>query len=85
MMVLDKNGNPQPQVDHAGRFCLLEDLDPEYVATHVAPEYKEYAGRFVKNAFDDSLPKDAPTLDIDLCMMMKMDGRAFRIQKHVHS
>ncbi|MDY5302145.1 MAG: class I tRNA ligase family protein, partial [Candidatus Cryptobacteroides sp.] len=68
-----------------GRFCLLEDLDPEYVATHVAPEYKEYAGRFVKNAFDDSLPKDAPTLDIDLCMMMKMDGRAFKIQKHVHS
>ena len=85
MMVLDNNGNPQPQVDHDGRFCLLEDLDPEYVATHVAPEYKEYAGRFVKNAFDDSLPKDAPTLDIDLCMMMKMDGRAFRIQKHVHS
>ena len=85
MMVLDKNGNPQPQVDHDGRFCLLEDLDPEYVATHVAPEYKEYAGRFVKNAFDDSLPKDAPTLDIDLCMMMKMDGRAFKIQKHVHS
>ena len=30
-------------------------------------------------------PKDAPTLDIDLCMMMKMDGRAFKIQKHVHS
>lgn len=85
MMVLDKNGNLQPQVDHDGRFCLLEDLDPEYVATHVAPEYKEYAGRFVKNAFDDSLPKDAPTLDIDLCMMMKMDGRAFKIQKHVHS
>ena len=51
----------------------------------MAPEYKEYAGRFVKNAFDDSLPKDAPTLDIDLCMMMKMDGRAFKIQKHVHS
>ena len=39
----------------------------------------------MKNAFDDSLPKDAPTLDIDLCMMMKMDGRAFKIQKHVHS
>ena len=47
--------------------------------------FKEYAGRYVKNAFDDSLPKDAPTLDIDLCMMMKMDGRAFKIQKHVHS
>lgn len=85
MMVRDRNGNPQPQVDHDGRFYPLEDLDPEYVKTHVSPEYKEYAGRYVKNAFDDSLPKDAPTLDIDLCMMMKMDGRAFKIQKHVHS
>lgn len=85
MMVLDRNCNTQPQVDHDGRFYPLEDLDPEYVKTHVSPEYKEYAGRYVKNAFDDSLPKDAPTLDIDLCMMMKMDGRAFKIQKHVHS
>ena len=85
MMVIDRNGNRQPQVDHDGRFYPLEDLDPEYVASNVAPEYKEYAGRFVKNAFDDSLTKDAPTLDIDLCMMMKMDGRAFKIQKHVHS
>ena len=85
MMVLDKNGNMQPQIDHDGRFYPLEDLDPEYVKTHVSPEYKEYAGRFVKNAFDDSLPKDAPALDVDLCMMMKMDGRAFKIQKHVHS
>ena len=85
MMVLDRNCTPQPQVDHDGRFYPLEDLDPEYVKTHVSPEYKEYAGRYVKNAFDDSLPKDAPTLDIDLCMMMKMDGRAFKIQKHVHS
>ena len=39
----------------------------------------------MKNAFDDTLPADAPTLDVDLCMMMKMDGRAFKIQKHVHS
>lgn len=85
MMVIDKNGNHQPLVDHAGRFFPLEDLDPEYVAANVSPEYKEYAGRYVKNAFDDTLPADAPTLDVDLCMMMKMDGRAFKIQKHVHS
>ena len=78
MMVLDRNCNPQPQVDHDGRFYPLEDLDPEYVKTHVSPEYKEYAGRYVKNAFDDSLPKDAPTLDIDLCMMMKMDEERSR-------
>ena len=85
MMVLDKDGKRQAQVDHGGRFYPIEDLDPEYVRTHVDPSYKEYSGRYVKNAFDDSLPADAPTLDIDLCMMMKMDGRAFRIQKQTHS
>ena len=85
MMVIDKDGKRQAQVDHDGRFYPIEDLDPEYVSSHVDPSYKEYAGRYVKNAFDDSLPADAPTLDVDLCMMMKMDGRAFKIQKHTHS
>ena len=85
MMVLDRDGKRQAQVDREGRFFRLEDLDPEYVKTNVAPSYSEYAGRYVKNAFDDSLPKDAPTLDIDLCVMLKAEGKAFKIQKHVHS
>ena len=85
MMVIDRNGVRQAQVDREGRFYPYEDLDPEYAEKYVDPAYKEFAGRYVKNAFDDSLPKDAPTLDIDICMMMKADGRAFRIQKHVHS
>ena len=85
MMVLDRDGKRQAQVDREGRFFRLEDLDPEYVKTNVAPGYSEYAGRYVKNAFDDSLPKDAPTLDIDLCVMLKAEGKAFKIQKHVHS
>jgi len=85
MQVLDKDGNRQAQVDRDGRFYPIEDLDSEYVDKFVSPEYKEYAGRYVKNAYDDSLPKDAPTLDVDMCMMMKADGRAFKIMKHVHS
>ena len=85
MMVLDRDGKRQAQVDREGRFFRLEDLDPEYVKTNVAPSYSEYAGRYVKNAFDDSLPKDTPTLDVDLCVMLKAEGKAFRIQKHVHS
>ena len=85
MMVLDRDGKPQAQVDRSGRFYRLEDLDAEYVKNNVDPSYAEFAGRYVKNAFDDSLPADAPTLDVDLCMMMKADGRAFKIQKHVHS
>lgn len=85
MMVLDSDGKPQAQVDRSGRFFRMEDLDPRYVRENVAPSYREFAGRYVKNAFDDTLPADAPTLDVDLCMMMKADGRVFRIQKHVHS
>ncbi len=85
MMVLDRDLKRQAQVDREGRFFRLEDLDPDYVSTHVAPSYSEFAGRYVKNAFDDTLPKDAPTLDIDLCVMLKSEGKAFRIQKHVHS
>ncbi|MCI5720706.1 MAG: isoleucine--tRNA ligase [Bacteroidales bacterium] len=85
IMVIDKDGKMQAQVDHDGRSYPLEDLDPEYVKEYVDPSYKEFAGRYVKNAFDDSLPADAPTLDFDLCMMMKQDGRLFKMMKHVHS
>lgn len=85
IMVIDKDGKMQAQVDHDGRFYPLEDLDPEYVKEYVDPSYKEFAGRYVKNAFDDSLPVDAPTLDFDLCMMMKQDCRLFKMMKHVHS
>lgn len=85
LMVIDRNGVRQAQVDREGRFCRIEDLDPDYVRDFVDPSYSEFAGRYVKNAFDDSLAADAPTLDIDLCVMMKGDGRVFKIQKHVHS
>ncbi|MGN0195716.1 MAG: isoleucine--tRNA ligase [Candidatus Cryptobacteroides sp.] len=85
LMVIDRAGTRQAQVDRQGRFYRIEDLDQDYVRDYVDPSYAEYAGRYVKNAFDDSLPADAPTLDIDMCVMMKTDGRAFKIQKHVHS
>lgn len=85
LMVIDAAGDPQAQVDLKGRFCRIEDLDPGYVADRVSPEYREWAGRYVKNAYDDSLAPDAPTLDVDLCVMMKMAGKAFRIEKKVHS
>ena len=85
LMVIDAAGDPQAQVDLRGRFYRIEDLDPAYVADRVSPEYREWAGRYVKNAYDDSLAPDAPTLDVDLCVMMKMAGKAFRIEKKVHS
>ena len=94
IMPVDRNGNLMAQVDTQGRFVRVEDLDPAYAASSVDPSYSEYAGRYVKNAIDDyfrklhgeePLPKDAPVLDVDLCVMMKQDGRLFRMQKHVHS
>lgn len=85
LVVVDRNGDPQAQVDPRGRFYRVEDLDPEYVKERVSDEYREWAGRYVKNAYDDSLPADAPTLDVDLCVMMKTTGKVFRIEKHVHS
>ena len=85
LQVIDANGDPQAQVDLKGRFYRIGDLDPAYVAERVSPDYSEYAGRFVKNAYDDSLPADAPTLDVDLCVMLKSQGKAFRIEKHVHT
>ena len=85
LVVIDRNGDPQAQVDPHGRFYRVEDLDPEYVKERVSDEYREWAGRYVKNAYDDSLPADAPTLDVDLCVMMKATGKVFRIEKHVHS
>ena len=85
LTVTDKDGNPQAQVDLRGRFYRIGDLDPKYVAERVDASYAEWAGRYVKNSYDASLPEDAPTLDVDICVMLKAAGKAFRIEKHVHS
>ena len=85
LMVVDRNGDRQAQVDRKGRFYRIEDMDSEFVKANVSEDYKEYAGRYVKNAYDDTLGPDDPTLDIDICVMLKQQGKAFRIEKHVHS
>ena len=85
LQVKDRNGDWQAQVDLKGRFCRLEDLDPGFVQECVSPDYAEWSGRYVKNSYDPALAPDAPTLDVDLCVMLKAAGKAFRIEKHVHS
>ena len=89
IMPVDKDGNPQAQVDRQGRFCLLSDLDPAYVAAYVDESYAPFAGRYVKKGykgyFEHNEDPQEPTLDVDICMMLKADGRAFKIQKHVHN
>ena len=85
LYVTDKDGNLQAQVDPQGRFYRIEDLDPAYASDRVDASYAEWAGRYVKNAYDSSLAPDAPTLDIDICVMLKAANKAFRIEKHVHT
>ncbi|MGM9763387.1 MAG: isoleucine--tRNA ligase [Candidatus Cryptobacteroides sp.] len=85
LMVVDRNGDLHAQVDLQGRFFRVEDLDEAWAAKNVSADYAEWAGRYVKNAYDDSLPADAPTLDVDLSVMLKQQGKAFRIEKHTHS
>ena len=86
MTFVTKNGEIRPMVDMTGKFFVVDDLDPEFVRTHINTElYNEFAGRFVKNAYDPNLTDKDETLDIAICMMLKRQGLVFRIEKHTHS
>lgn len=86
MLLIDKDGNRQPMVDRTGKFFKIADLSPEFVASNVNTNlYAEYAGRYVKNAYDASLTEDDATLDVDLCVMLKQQGLAYKIEKHTHN
>ncbi len=86
LQLVDKAGNLRPAVDLKGRFYCLEDLDEDYVKKNVNVSlYKDYAGRYVKNDYDPQLNGNDETLDIELCVMLKQQGLAFKIEKHVHN
>jgi isoleucyl-tRNA synthetase len=93
LLLIDKDGNRQPMVDRTGKFFKIEDLNPEFVASNIQVDlYGEYAGRYVKNAYEVSpnptLSGDTDginTLDIDLSVMLKQQGLVFKIEKHIHS
>ena len=96
LFMINKRGETRPMVDFTGKFYTLEDLDEKFVAECVDLEaYKEYAGRWVKNAYDPQFTVDgrydekaaaaAETLDIYICMKLKGEGLAFRIEKHTHN
>ena len=89
-------GETRPMVDLTGKFYLLNELDEKFVAECVDVEkYKEYEGRWVKNAYDPQFTVDgkydekaaqaAESLDIYICMKMKQNNQAFKIEKHVHN
>jgi isoleucyl-tRNA synthetase len=86
MLLIDKDGNRQPMVDRTGKFFKIDDLSAEFVSTNVNTEiYAEFAGRYVKNAYDSTLTDDDTTLDVDICVMLKQQGLAFKIEKHTHN
>ena len=86
LFMVDTAGKNCPMVDRSGRFFRLEDLDAEFTANYVDVElYKEWAGRYVKNAYDAALADSDTTLDVDICVMLKGESKVFKIEKHTHS
>ena len=86
LQLINKKGELRPMVDLTGKFYKLDELDENFVKERVNVNlYKEYAGRFVKNAYDPNLTDQDESLDVSLCMMMKANNQAFKIEKHVHN
>lgn len=86
ILVRDLSGNPQPLVDRKGRFIPIEDLDPDFVKEAVnVKTYGPFASKFVKNEYDETIPEDAETIDVQIAVNLKLEGKAFRIEKYVHN
>ena len=96
LFMINKKGETRPMVDLTGKFYLIDELDEKFAAECIDIElYRNYAGKWVKNAYDPQFTVDgrydekaasaAETLDIELCMEMKQSGKVFKIEKHVHN
>ena len=86
LFVVDKNGDTRPMVDLTGKYFNISDLDDNFVKTNInTPSYQQWAGRFVKNAYDQHLSDADVTLDVDICMELKQRGQVFKIEKHTHN
>ena len=85
LILNDKDGNICPMVDKQGKFFRIEDLHPDFVKNYVNVEtYKDFAGRFVKNEYDENANPDIST-DVDIAVMLKLQDIAFKIEKYVHN
>lgn len=86
IVLVDKKGNQRPVVDLSGKYYVVDDLDEAFVNKYVNVDlWNKYAGRYVKNAYDETLTDKDETLDIIICMDLKARGMAFKIEKHVHN
>ncbi|MDO5341661.1 MAG: isoleucine--tRNA ligase [Bacteroidia bacterium] len=85
LQLIDKDGKIAPMVDKTGKFYNLEDLDQEWVKTHIDVEaYSKYAGKFVKNAYDPAKTEKDMSLDVEIVIMLKEEGKLFKSEKHEH-
>ncbi|MBQ4521062.1 MAG: isoleucine--tRNA ligase [Bacteroidaceae bacterium] len=96
LFMINQKGETRPMVDLTGKFYLMEELDAEFVKQCIDTDtYKEYEGRWVKNAYDPQFTVDgrydekaagaAESLDIYICLMLKATNKVFKIEKHVHN
>lgn len=96
LFMINKKGETRPMVDLTGKFYLLDDVDEAFASACIDVDaYKEYQGRWVKNAYDPQFTIDgkydekaaqaAESLDIYICMRMKQSNQAFKIEKHIHN
>ncbi len=86
LMVKLKDNFMSPLVDRQGRMVPIEDMDPEYAGKYVNMDtYPEFAGRYVKNEYSDELSDKDETLDIDISVRLKQEGKAFKVEKHMHN
>ena len=86
MVFITKKGEQRPMVDMTGKFFNIADLDEDFVNNQVdVAAYEPWAGRYVKNAYDANLTDKDETLDVSICIWLKGENKAFRIEKHVHN
>ncbi len=95
LFVIDRAGDTRPMVDFQGKYFLRGDMDEEFAAACVDESYWKHSGAYVKNAYDPKYnaggkyDEKAAARDMDLnvilCLEMKEEGTAFKIEKHVHN
>ena len=95
LFMINKRGETRPMVDFTGKFYLRAELDEKFAAECVADSYKEYEGRWVKNAYDPQFTVDgrydekaasaAENLDIYIAIKLKEANKVFKIEKHTHN
>ena len=86
LIVKRKDGSSGPLVDKRGYMVPIKDLDETFVKERVnIKTYTGFEARPVKNEYDETLTSDNETLDVDIAVMLKQQGKVFRIEKQVHS